>query len=382
MALAVASAASLLVVVAATPAATATAAGGPLAPLAADTGLAFSGSGFLGIFFVGVLQAFQDLGLVDQSTRVAGTSGGSLVSGVNCLGLGRADALAVATGINDECRGQWSCAGQLDKAVRASMRNAVTIAMVADGRPKAAPQSERDAFVVGRCAGRARFTVSVVDGSGQQRPGAALKAARPWFVSDFRNEEDFVSAGAASSYIPIFSGGGGEAGAAAAPRPAPRGGVGAKKGGGGPLPATWHTLFRGQSAVDGGFSAALPPCVPGVGACVTVEATTKQPGAPGMPGMGPPTGPPLPPADISPGKFSPLPGGLTRKQWQQHALIAPRDGLAKDMERHGYEQAVLWACAAHADLMGPVGKCARAAAGAGGASSPPRRAVAVPMMRG
>lgn len=332
----------------------------PLAPVAADTGLAFSGSGFLGIYFVGVLQALQDLGLVTQSTRVAGTSGGSLVSGISCLGVGRDDALAVATGINDECRGQWSCAGQLDKAVKNSMRKAVTLAMVSAGYSKTAPQAERDAFVVKRCAGRARFTVSVVDGA--QRPMVALKAAEPWFVSDFKGEVDFVNAGAASSFIPVFSG-----------EPAQQ----RNKG------PVWHTLFRGESAVDGGFSTGLPPCVPGVGACVTVEAVTKDPGAPSMPGMGAPTGPPDPPADISPGKFSPLPDGLSRKQWQQHALIAPSDKLAKDMEKHGYEQAVLWACAAHPELMGPTGKCVKVGGGArAAAAGTPLRKMVMPMTRG
>jgi hypothetical protein len=341
----------------------------PLAPVAANTGLAFSGSGFLGVFHLGVLQALQDLGLATQATRVAGTSGGSLISGMNCLGLGHDDALAVATGINNECRGQWSCAGQLDKAVKGAMRKAVTLAMAGAGYPRGASQADRDAFVVKRCAGRARFTVSVVDGA--QRAMVALKAAKPWFVSDFKGEDDFVSAGAASSFIPIFSG-----------DPARNKLV------------VWHTLFRGDAAVDGGFSAGLPPCVPGVGACVTIEAVTKDPGAPGMPGMGPPTGPADPPADISPGKFSPLPDGLTRKQWQNHALIAPSDKLARDMERHGADQAVLWACGAYPDLMLQTGKCSRAGGGGGGSvgggaglraaatAVAPLRKMVMPMMRG
>lgn len=314
---------------------------GPLSPVADDTGLAFSGSGFLGAFHLGALQALQDLGLATQQTRVAGTSGGSLISGISCLGLNHKDALDVANSINAECRGEWSCAGQLDRAVKGAMHRAVTAAMLSAGKPNAS-QRERDAFVVQRCSGRAKFTVSRVDPS----QSAPIKSAQAIFVSDFQSEDDFCAAGAASSYIPLFSGLG-------LGQPAAR-----------PLKAVWWTTFRGQPAIDGGFTSPLPPCVRGVGTCVRIRATTKDQKPQ--------------PAEIYPGAFSPMPDGLNDKTWQQHALIAPRPKIADDMEKHGYEQAVAWACRAHPTLMasGPQGKwCVKRAhpAPAPGPQAPPRR---------
>lgn len=151
-----------------------------------------------------------------------------------------------------------------------------------------------------------------------------------WRVADFSSAEDFVAAGAASAYVPHFSG--------------PRG----------------YTVFRGQPAIDGAFWHMMPPCrafffsekeanstaaaaaaggpYPG---CLRVSAVVS--GMPVVPGM------PLPDADseISPGKFLPLPLNLTAEQWGAYVLtVPPNDEVSAAIEQHGRASALAWAKAA------------------------------------
>jgi hypothetical protein len=308
------------------------------------------------------LEALQDLGLATRRTPVSGTSGGALVSGLSCLGVPDKDANRIYKRVDDTCRGQWSCAGQLDATVKSAMRDAVSAAMRAAGI-SATAQVARDAFVRDRCSNVARLTVTKINHPAQRRIMDALNDVTPLYVTDFKNEEDFVNAGSASAFIPLFSG-----------REA---GVPAGQG--------WHSLFRGDAAVDGGFSAPLPPCASGSDPCVKVVATTehlvtgKKVG--GFPATtAPKAGPALDSADIRPGKYSPLPMGLTYETWQRHALIAPSDAMAAAMQQHGRDQAVAWACDAYPKLMkGQQAACAAAVKGSGGAGAkqqqqaPPRK---------
>lgn len=328
---------------------------GPLGTVR-DAAVTFSGSGFLGVFHLGALQQLQALGL-DLSDGASGTSGGSLVSGLWCLGVPDNAATRLYAWVDDTCKSSWSCAGKLDKVVKQAMQQAVTDAMTAAAsssskQPSLNPnnQADRDAFVRQRCANKARFTVSKIARPTQLRHSEALKDATPVYVTDFTGEADFVDAASASSFIPLFSGR--EAG----------------------LPAgqTWHTLFRGFAAADGGFSAPLPPCAPGAALCVKVVATTDDKGKSGasMLGSGK-AGFALDSADIAPGKYSALPMGLTRDEWQMHALAAPGDALAAAMQQHGRDQALGWACQAFPKLMaGQQQGCAKFVGGGGGVQAP------------
>lgn len=286
--------------------------------------LALSGSGFLGLFFTGAVAQLQELGLVTRATPVTGTSGGSLVAMMGCLGLSADEAAYVSNGIVSHCRARRSCMGSLDGAVRAAVALAVDTAAGAG-----ATQEQKDALVRDRCAGvvTAVITRLVPAAAGAAAPSSStFSGTVAWHVSDFRDASDFAAAGAASSFIPWVSG------------------------------SAAYTTFRDTPAMDGGFEEMLPPCSgPGNLPCVRVSAV--PPGSVLMPGL------PAPPSDaeIAPGKYGPLPNGMTAAQWAAHALVAPDESMSALMLQHGRQQALAWATAAYPELV------AGAAAAAGGA---------------
>jgi len=321
----------------------------PLAPPGQGIALALSGSGFLGLFFTGAVAQLQELGLVTRATPVTGTSGGSLVAMTNCLGLSPDQAAFVANGIAAHCRAHRSCAGTLDAAVRAAVALAVDTAA-----GPGATQEQKDALVRDRCAGVATAVITRLVPTAPPAPAAAAAstaAAAPapapptfsetvaWHVSDFGGAADLAAAGAASSFVPWFSG------------------------------DAAYTTFRDAPAMDGGFKEMLPPCSQGAEAAAAAAAggsapppcvrlISVPPGSVLMPGL-----PALPAdADIAPGKYGiPLPGGMTSAQWGAYALSAPDEGVGALMLEHGRQQAMAWAREAYPEAV------AGAAAAAGGA---------------
>jgi hypothetical protein len=302
--------------------------------------LALSGSGFLGLFFTGAIAQLQELGLANRATPVTGTSGGSLVAMISCLGLTADEAAFVANGVVSHCRARRSCAGSLDGAVRAAVALAVDTVAGPD-----ATQDQKDALVRDRCAGVATAVITRLVPAATEAaapasagPSSSTPSHPPsfagtvaWHVSDFRGAADLAAAGAASSYIPWYSGG------------------------------AAYTTFRETLAMDGGFEQMLPPCSgsPAGSPCVRVSAV--PPGSALMPGL------PAPPSDaeIAPGKFGPLPGGMTASAWAAYALVAPGEGVSTLMLQHGREQALAWAREAYPEVVARAAAAGVVAAGAG-----------------
>lgn len=121
---------------------------GVLAPASDGVALAFSGSGFLAMFHTGVLAQIKELGLASRATPVTGTSGGALVAIASCLDLSPDSAAFVAEALVAHCRKERSCAGGLDRAVRAMIALAVDKAPAGgDGKtPLAMTEEEKDAL--------------------------------------------------------------------------------------------------------------------------------------------------------------------------------------------------------------------------------------------
>jgi hypothetical protein len=306
---------------------------GVLAPASDGVALSFSGSGFLGLFETGVLAQLQELGLASRATPVTGTSGGALVAIASCLNLSPDSAKFVAEALVAHCRPERSCAGGLDRAVRAMLALAVDKAAA---EALVTSDEEKDALVRERCSGVATAVMTRVLARGGDPTATTTtanekdshsKETEAWHVSDFASVADLVGAGASSSYIPFFSG------------------------------AAGTTAFRGARVMDGGFTEMLPPCSPSARKCVRVSAVPS--GSPVFPGL------PAPPADaeIAPGKYSALPLGMTPSQWGAYALATPSEGLEALMLQHGREQALGWAREAYPELMMAGGAAAAAAAG-------------------
>lgn len=284
--------------------------------------LSFSGSGFLALFHAGALAQLQDLGLATRRTPAAGASGGTLVAGISCLGLTSEQSAYVARSLLTYCANRRSCVGDLDRAVRAAVALAVDTAFAdaqASGDADAASGS-KDAFVQARCSGvGVAYLTKLIARSTSADDGSSTTTSTPrtherteaWPVSSFLGRDDFVAAGAASSYIPFFSGSAG------------------------------FTTFRAAEVMDGGFKEMLPPCPPaadnGASTCVRVSAVVA--GTAVVPGL------PIPSSDaqISPGKYGALPLSLTPESWAGFALSVPGEEAAAAILQHGRDMALAWA---------------------------------------
>ena len=67
-------------------------------------GVSFSPAGLLTPFHLGVAQRLQELGIITQSTTLAGSSGGAIAAAVTAVGLSSNDTLAACNRIAQKCR--------------------------------------------------------------------------------------------------------------------------------------------------------------------------------------------------------------------------------------------------------------------------------------
>lgn len=80
-------------------------------------GVGFSGSSFLIFYFVGVSSILQHLGIISNTTRLAGSSGGSAVAAAACAGVDPAHQFSSLLGLADTCRPSQGCRGYLGTVV-------------------------------------------------------------------------------------------------------------------------------------------------------------------------------------------------------------------------------------------------------------------------
>jgi hypothetical protein len=190
---------------------------GPVAAAAQNGTLAFgySGSGFLLFYFVGVTSVLHSLGLIINTTKLAGASGGSINSASACAGVSIPTQFQALRESARTCRPTKGCRGFLDSAVSKELSSTL---------PSDTAQ---------RCSGR--LFVAVTQAQLQGLPDTPLLLGSNW-----TDRQQVLYALRASSYIPVQSG----------------------------RSATFALGFLQPpvEAYDGGFSVQVP-CPPGEGLC-------------------------------------------------------------------------------------------------------------------
>eukprot|EP00775_Hariotina_reticulata_P013202 gene13202-13333_t len=186
-------------------------------------GVGFSGSGFLIFYYTGVVAVIRALGVVNDKTKLAGASSGSIHSAAICSGLDYQQQFDANSQLADFCRGKNACQGYLGAAAR----NATNKVFPPD--------------VVQRCEGR--LTVAVTQAKPGTQPDVGV------LISSFNSRDQLLDTVAGSSWIPYFSG-------------------------------SQPVFITGDRAYyDGGFTIRIP-CPEGVSYCLRVGHWAKQPGTP------------------------------------------------------------------------------------------------------
>lgn len=166
----------------------------------------------------GAAYLLSELGIITPTTKVAGASSGALLSMALCSGIPPDRFMEITQQLCDACRRQGNCQGRLGSAV-------------ANTIPEILPP---DAYQ--RCHKRAYMSIS----TGAFPPPPPQLRSPNMIVGEYTSNADMTAAGAASSFIPMWSGG-------------------------------TTTTFRGMPAFDGFFSNAQP-CPPDVKACIKISS--------------------------------------------------------------------------------------------------------------
>jgi len=165
----------------------------------------------------GVAYLLTEMGIMTPDTKMAGASSGSLLSMSLCSGIPADSFVRIVQGLSNDCRTKGNCQGTLGS-------------MVATAIPGFLPA---DAYK--RCSQKSYMSITV----GRFPPPKPVPGI---LVADFTSNQDLAAAGAASSFIPMWSGRG-----------------------------QTTTTFRGMQAYDGFFSNDQP-CPPGVKACLKISS--------------------------------------------------------------------------------------------------------------
>jgi hypothetical protein len=125
----------------------------------------------------------KQLGVINNATKLAGTSGGAITSAALCGGM--SDSMALTTNLNiaARCRPTDACRGFLDRAVRDELNAALPLDAAA------------------RCNGRLWVTVTQARPKNQTDVGLLLGP-------NWTSRPQLVNAAAASSFIPGVQSGG------------------------------------------------------------------------------------------------------------------------------------------------------------------------------
>eukprot|EP00775_Hariotina_reticulata_P011510 gene11510-11653_t len=186
-------------------------------------GVGFSGSGFLAFYFMGIVAVLNALGVINDKTKLAGTSSGAIQSAVACSGLDYQQQFDASLELANFCRARNVCQGYLGAAARNQTNRTLP----------------RD--VVRRCKGRLFVAVT------QARPGDQPDVGV--LISRFSSRTQLLDTISGSGWIPYLSG----------PQP------------------VWITGNRAY--YDGIFTIRIP-CPKGVSYCLRVGHWAKQPNTP------------------------------------------------------------------------------------------------------
>lgn len=170
--------------------------------LAGDLGFGFSAGGLLFPFYCGVVDELSEMGILQEDTKMAGASAGSLIVACARSGLPMSTILEACYALADDCRANGTRL-RLGPVLRG---------VLGDMLPADAAQS---------AAGRTYVAVTRVLPEG----GPLLQ---PHLVSQFHNRDDLISALMTSCHIPIY------------------------------MDGKLTTRFRGTAHFDGGITNFLP----------------------------------------------------------------------------------------------------------------------------
>jgi hypothetical protein len=246
------------------------------------TSIGFSGSGFLLVYHLGVLQAMTDHGLLLPNSSLAGLSGGALVSVLHCTGVNLTLAKLELFQMITNCAQDFPlyCFGTLDEAVANALEGIIPM---------------DDSFA--QCSG-GDFTVevsSIVQGGSSCldcNPGNVQKE----YISSFTSREDLITVLRASAFVSGVSG-----------------------------VDPCNVLLRGQPTCDGGYS--IPQTVP----CPITDVGCLRVSCHQTSGDG----------NIFPGIRGPL--SISASDWNALAFDAVGTDEHKEMiYETGYQDAVFW----------------------------------------
>lgn len=131
------------------------------------------------MYFVAVTAVLKNLGIIDSSTKIAGSSGGGVAGAMLCSGLASDSFATTATALSIACGGS-NCRGNLQSVVRAGM----SAMLPADAHS--------------RCSGR--LFVSITEATGN--PAADVERK----ISSFPSKSALIEALATTTYIPGYAG--------------------------------------------------------------------------------------------------------------------------------------------------------------------------------
>lgn len=188
-------------------------------------GFSFGPAGYLILWYAGVVTVLEQLGIYQpgRALPAAGASSGAITSAAICSGTTSEQFYKSVLSLADECyRNPGSCSGSMDTIVRKQL------------------SAFLPADAARRCNGTGFFSVTLLDaGDGG---GFRFNAPQGGTVSRFQDQSDLIETLAASTYIPIWSGG------------------------------SLFRQWRGQRAADGGIGM-RQPCPPNVTYCVRIAST-------------------------------------------------------------------------------------------------------------
>jgi hypothetical protein len=236
---------------------------------AAVDAVGLSGSGFLGIYHVGVLHGLQ-LSKVMRTTKnvkVAGLSGGGQVAAFSCSGAKIATILSVFSANIEFCAADtpYYCAGKVD----ALLKESFDLIVPKDGWQK--------------CNGNLYLEITDPKNDTLQTPPCTCLGGKNIGLMQYQSRDDLMQAMRATSFVSQWS-----------------------------TPGCYIN-FRGQGTCDGGYSvpSSFVPCPPHSKHCLKVTARTKEGWGVGVvadiyPGMRGVDTLPIPAAVWNAGVFNPI----------------------------------------------------------------------------
>lgn len=144
-------------------------------------GLGWSGSGYLVFYFTGVTAVLKHLGVLSNTTRLAGSSGGAANAAATCAGVDPLEQYRFLSQMAEHCRPSGGCRGFLDSVVTQRLHTLL---------PSDAPK---------RCSGRLYTAVTAARPDGE--PDTHMLLGSHW-----SDKDQLVSAVSASCYLPAVSG--------------------------------------------------------------------------------------------------------------------------------------------------------------------------------